>query len=163
MANRFDFKLLDETGTPIEMEQAIIGRNAEFYQFDFGVEVKVDHATGKITGVREFKPLKVIKPVCKGSPIIFQKLCQGKKLKEAILSFYRHDPDKGDEQLYHTITLQDVSLISKRIFAHDTLDENLRKYPVLEEIHMIAERFIEKNENGNIEHTEDYRHKATAA
>ncbi len=159
MAGRFSFKLSDENGNMIDMEEAVVGRQAELYQFKFNVKVSVDRATNKITGHREYEPLVIIKPICKASPIIFQKLCEGKKLKEAIVTLYRHDPSDGDEKEFYRYIFQDVSLVSQSPMIHDTTAEDSRHLPPLEEIKLVAEKVTHYHIDGNIEYTDEYRRK----
>lgn len=159
MATRSSFELIDDNGHTIAMEEAVQGRNAEMYKFDFGVKVAVDKATGKVTGIREYEFLKLTKPLCKASPIIFKKLCEGKKLKAAILRFYRHDLVDGSERQFYTFTFEDVSLVAQRLVGLDDVSEVSRHYPVLEEISLIAEKVTQTFMDGNIEHTDEYRKK----
>lgn len=162
MAGRFSFELTDESGNTIDMEEAVKGRQAEVYQFKFGVGVSVDKATSKITGHREYKPLTIVKPICKASPIIFQKLCEGKKLKTAKVTLYRHDPVAGDEKEFYRYILEDVSIVSHAPLVADTTNDSTKYLPPLEEIQIIAERVTQIFVDGNIEYTDEYRNKKVA-
>ena len=157
MAGRCSLEIKDENGEVIEMEQAIEGRHAEVYQFKFGVNVSVDNISGKLTGTRQYQPLTITKPICKASPILFRKLCEGKKLEEAILTVYRHDPDEGDEKPFYQITLKQVSLIGITPLVRDTTVESARHVPPLEDVELIGESVTMCIVDGNIEYTDYYK------
>lgn len=162
MAGRCSFELVDELGNTIEMEEAIEGRHAEIYQFQFGVKIGVDNISGKLTGTREYNPLTVTKPICKSSPLLFRKLCEGKKLNKAILTVYRHDPDEGDEKPFYKISLEDVSIVGINPLVKDTTVDNMRHIPPLEEIRIVGESITMTIVDGNIEYTDHYKSRNVA-
>ena len=157
MASRFSFKLIDDKGRPISMEEAVQGRNAEVYEFDFQVELPFDRSTSKITGYRQYKPFAIVKPICMGTPIIFQKMCEGRKLQQAEISLFRHDPRDGVESEYFNYIFKDVSIVSQKTYVLDTVSSELQHYPPLEKIQLIAESVSLKYLDGNIEFTDEYR------
>lgn len=159
MATRLAFELRDEGNNIIPMEEAVEGRHAEIYQYDFSVDIPVDKGTGKVTGIREYSPLKITKPIDKSSPVIFQKLTEGTKLKSATISFYRHDPKTGAETLFYTVKFEDLTVISQTQSVLNTQSEKGRFMPPVEEISMMAERVTKTIQDGHIEYTDEYRKK----
>lgn len=157
MASRFSFRLTDDKNRVIEMEEAVEGRDAEVYEFDFEIDLPFDKSTSKITGYRQYKPFNIVKPICKGTPIIFQKMCEGRKLKEASISLFRHDPFDGVEKEYFNYVFKDVSIVSQKTYVLDTVSKDLQHYPPLEKIQLIAESVALKYLDGNIEYTDEYR------
>ena len=163
MATRLAFELKDESGEVIKMEEAVEGRNAEIYQYDFSIDIPVDKGTGKVTGIREYSPLKITKPIDQSSPVIFQKLTDGKKLKEATIAFYRHDPISGAETLFYTVKFEDLTVISQTQSVLNTQSEQGRSMPPIEEIAMVAERVTKTFVDGHMAHTDEYRKKGKGA
>lgn len=159
MATRLAFELKDETGTVIPMEEAVVGRNAEIYQYNFCVDIPVDKGTGKVTGIREYSPLEITKPIDKSSPVIYQKLTDGIKLKEATIRFYRHDPIDGVEKEFYTVKFEDLTVIRQKQCVLDTQSEPGRSLPPIEKIAMVAEKVTKTFVDGHIAHTDEYRKK----
>jgi len=159
MATRLSFELKDETGMIIPMEEAVLGRHAEIYQYNFCIEIPVDKGTGKVTGIREYSPLEITKPIDKSSPVIYQKLTDGIKLKEATIRFYRHDPMQGVEKEFYNIKFEDLTVIRQKQCVLDTQSEPGRSMPPIEKISMVAERVTKTIMDGHIAHTDEYRKK----
>jgi type VI secretion system secreted protein Hcp len=157
MASRFSFRLIDDKNRIVAMEEAVEGRDAEVYEFDFNIELPFDRSTSKITGYRQYHPFMIVKPICKGTPIIFQKMCEGRKLKAATISLFRHDPIDGIEKEYFNYDFKDVSIVAQQTYVLDTVSTDLQHYPPLEKIKLIAESVSQKYLDGNIEFTDEYR------
>lgn len=160
---RLAFELRDEANEVIPMEEAVIGRHAEIYQYEFSIDIPVDKVTGKVTGVRHYSPLKLTKLIDKSSPIIFKKLTEGKKLKECTVAFFRHDPISGEEVLFYTVKFEDLTIISQTQTVLNTHSEKGSSMPPVEEISMVAERVTKTFVDGHIAHTDEYRKKGNYA
>jgi type VI secretion system secreted protein Hcp len=68
-----------------------------------------DAATGLPTGMRQHKPLRVIKYIDQTTPLFYAALVNNERLDPVILKFFRLD-SKGAPQNYFTITLTKASL-----------------------------------------------------
>lgn len=159
MASRFSLFIMDDKNRKIDMEEAVEGRGAEVYEFNFEVDLPFDRSTSKVTGYRQYQPFSIVKSICKGTPIIFQKMCEGRKLKQAQIALFRHDPIDGVEKDYYQYIFEDVSIVSQKTYVLDTVSDNLRHYPPLEKINLVAEKVTQKYIDGNIEFTDEYRKK----
>lgn len=163
MAQRFAVKIKDEGGKDIEMAEAVNGRGGEVYDFEFGVDVAVDTATGKITGNRQYVPSTITMPICKATPVIYQKLVEGKKVKEVTVTLFRIHPDNGSEEAFYTYVFEDVAFVSQQPIVVDTTKDEARKIPPLVKIAMVAEKVTQTYLEGNIAFTDEYREKAASA
>ena len=157
MATLFQLEIKDENNTVIQMEEAIEGRQANLYAFDFEVSIPINKVSGKIAGVREYQPFSVTKAICKASPIIFQKMCEGKKLKEATIKLYRHDPLVGSQKHFYSIRFKDLSITSQKMLSQESHSKHENFLPPLEKIEIIAEAVTMIYIDGNIEYTDEFR------
>lgn len=112
-----------------------------------GVSAPIDIITGKKTGRRNHKTLEIEKEISSTSPLIFQALCRGEKIKEAKLTLHQ-TAQGGGEEVYYTISFEDCQFVEfdqwreheRSAADHGQLDHerftmSFRKITHSEEIH----------------------------
>lgn len=68
-----------------------------------------DVSTGYASGKRQHGPISITKEWGASSPQLFQALCTNEVLKTVKFEFFHTTPE-GQEEVYHTITLQDATV-----------------------------------------------------
>ncbi|MCL5096001.1 MAG: type VI secretion system tube protein Hcp [Candidatus Omnitrophica bacterium] len=117
---------------------------SDVFAVDHELVQPYDPATGEASGVRQHRPLTVLKEIDKASPGLHKALATGQILKEAVLDFYRIDPASRQEAKYYTITMKEVRIVGiKTMMPTSFLPEN-ESYRHMEEVRMVY-RTIEWN------------------
>ncbi|HEY1123447.1 MAG TPA: type VI secretion system tube protein TssD [Haloferula sp.] len=93
-----------------------------------------DAATGASTGRRQHKPLTLVKPIDKATPLIYKALAQNSKCDEVILRFWRKDPKSEKATQYYAITLKDAFVRNVRGWKPNTRDLSADRAGDLEEV-----------------------------
>ena len=110
---------------------------SDVFAVDHELIVPFDPATGAATGVRQHKPLTVLKVIDKATPGLHKALTTGQNLRTAVLDFYRIDPATRQEVKYYTITLREVRIVGmKTMMPTSFLPEN-ESYRHMEEVRMV--------------------------
>jgi type VI secretion system secreted protein Hcp len=126
--------------------------------FRDSARVPMDEATGSVTGRRQYQPIVFTKEIDKTSPRLWIFTAQGKRLTKATFRFYRADPSgSGVEELYYTVTLENVIITSISAVSPDSLDSD--SGPPLEEVTFIFERIMRTYEGG-VTHQDSWRGEA---
>jgi len=92
-----------------------------------------DPQTGLPTGKRVHNAFTVTKTFDKSSPKLYQALCTGERMKEAIFKFFRISPD-GTEQNYFTIKLRNAIIVSIKPWVANTLDQTKEHFTHMEDV-----------------------------
>jgi len=137
------------------------GRFSEIIGGNFQVEVAIDDVTCAPTSSRQYKPLEIEKYVDSASPIIYQAICKGTRFNEAVLTMYRYNQDRGEEEAYYEIKLENVTFTSQKELLSD-LHRPSGKKPPSEMVYLVAEKVTKTFLDGCITHTDSYRDKETA-
>ncbi len=111
----------------------------DVFAVDHELVQPVDAATGLATAVRRHRPLTVLKVIDKATPGFHRALSTGQTLREAVLDFYRIDPQTRQEAKYYTITLRSVRIVGmKTMMPTSFLPENAT-YGHMEEVRLVYE------------------------
>ncbi len=110
------------------------------YGFDHTVEIPRDTHTGLPTGQRIHKALKVLTHMGKHTPKIFQACCTGEHMDVEIQMFRINE--KGQEEKYFTIKLQDAIIVESREWFPETFVEGNRPFKHMEDILFTYETII---------------------
>ena len=112
---------------------------SDVFAVDHELVQPFDAATGEPNGVRQHKPLTVLKVIDKATPGFHKALCTGQNLREAVLDFYRIDPATRQEVKYYTITLKNARIVGmKTMMPTSFLPEN-ESYRHMEEVRLVYE------------------------
>ena len=166
MARHLFAKFYNESGEEIKVYEEVSGRGAELLDYQLGVKASVDSASGKITGGRQYLPIKIEKPICPASPELFRMITQGKKLKKIEISVYRHNHEgDGTEELYYRTIFDNVTLASlEQKSAHgDNASANSSPIPFREVVSFFAEQVENIYEEGHLAFKDVYLDRETAA
>lgn len=89
------------------------GHEDECYVLSFGhsVEVPIDTTSGAPTSRRVHKPLRIVKPFDKATPLLMQALVNGENLVTVEIKFYRTG-NTGLLEHFFTITLENAVIIN---------------------------------------------------
>ena len=80
--------------------------------FEYGVAIKPDAATGLPSGKRQHKPIRIMKAWGAASPQLFAALTANEVLSTVVIDFVVVNPTTGAEVLDHTITLTNAIAVS---------------------------------------------------
>ena len=105
----------------------------EVYAFGHNISQARDAASGLPTGKRRHRPLRVLKPVDRSTPLIAQALFDNENCTEVTIRFWR-PARSGKEIQFYTVTLTNASVVSVMpTMANNRVPENLQ-FPVWEAI-----------------------------
>lgn len=101
--------IYDENGMLLNGGGLSLGREGaiEVMSSSYGVSQPVDASTGRMSGVRQHAPYIIHKQIDKLSPVLANYVCQGKRLKKAVMRYYEID-DAGIEREVYRVTMTDV-------------------------------------------------------
>ncbi len=112
----------------------------------------------KPKGDRRHKQFEVVKIYDKASPLLAQALCQGKKVNQVEIKWFRADPDGGsDPQHYFTHTFVDCIVTSVRLWMPNALDGATRNFGHMESVAFGYGQITWKSETGGTEFKDDVR------
>jgi type VI secretion system secreted protein Hcp len=113
-----------------------------------------DPASGQATGRRQHKPVRIVKPIDKSSPLLYRALATNEVLPTVEFRF-RRPTDKG-AAVYYTVTLTNASISSVRQWKPNTRDLSADRAGDLEEVSFIYRTITWRYEDGGIEHTDTW-------
>lgn len=126
----------------------------QILDFDMAVASPRDAASGLATGKRQHKPLRILKKVNSGSPMLFTAIATNENLPMVRFDFW--EPNKlgivgggGVEVVTQTITLQNASIASWRQFIHPDLG-------FVEEIQFTYQKITIENKLGKTAGQDDW-------
>ncbi|MDY0361139.1 MAG: Hcp family type VI secretion system effector [Desulforegulaceae bacterium] len=123
---------------------------------DHNVEIPKDTHTGLPTGQRIHHPLLITKEIDKSSPLLYQACCSGEQFKEVSLSYYRIN-EKGQEEHYYSIKLQNAIIVSMRTYKPLTFLEENKPYKDMEDVQFTYEKIIWTYESDGIESEDSWK------
>jgi type VI secretion system secreted protein Hcp len=155
----------DRNGEYVKVHnEAVTGRYSEVCGGQFMVEVPIDEKTGAPVSSRRYTPLEIIKFIDSTSPIIFNAVTKGIRYAEAVLTMYWYSTDKGEEEPYYEILLEDVTFIKqKEIFSEGGFDSVGKETPPMESVCLVAGKVKKTFFDGHISCADEYKSKAMAA
>ncbi|WP_117190057.1 Hcp family type VI secretion system effector [Rhizobium terrae] len=90
------------------------------FAFESNAIVPRDPNSGTAIGTRRHEPARLVKPLDKASPMLWQALATGENL-EIELKFWRTST-KGTQEHYYTIKWEDAVLVGGKVILPDTAD-----------------------------------------
>ncbi|MFU9138512.1 Hcp family type VI secretion system effector [Erwinia tasmaniensis] len=103
--------LEDENGSPVVGSCLIPQRlgSIELKSFSHGVTIPVESGWGKLTGTRVHRPVVIVKEFDQTTPLLYRAVCEGRKLKKALVRMYRIF-ESGIESEYFNIIMENVKI-----------------------------------------------------
>lgn len=147
----------DSEGNAIEGSVQIAGREGmcEVMEFDHTVRIPTDEQMGTLTGVRQHRPMKIVKPYDRASPLLYDALCNGETLSEVVLSWYQIDKT-GTEVEYFRHTLKDAKISEMNAFMYNTKDPRKEQFTHMERVAILYGEITWLYVDGNIEYTDSW-------
>jgi type VI secretion system secreted protein Hcp len=103
------------------------------YAVDHEVEIPRDKQTGLPTGQRLHHPLTITKHTDPASPLLYQACASGEQMKKWQLDYY-HINEKGQEELYYQITLENAIVVNMRHYKPNVIEEGNKPYADMEDV-----------------------------
>lgn len=116
-------------------------------EFNHKVYSPTDDQRGIFTGARVHMPVRVVKEIDTASPQLYQACAQGQTLEELKVSWYRINPN-GGEELYFSHTFTGVKVASVEEVLPNTKDPSKATQTHLEEVRFMYEKMLWKHEEG---------------
>ncbi len=131
-----------------EGHMEIVGFRHELY-------MPSDRKDGSASGTRVHKDFVVIKNFDKGSPKLYEYLCNGKKIPSATLHWYKIDPE-GSEKEYFQHVLTNARVTSIKPHMPDVDNPANDQYKHMEEVSFRYEKIKWAFLDGNVEYTDSW-------
>ncbi|MEP4546668.1 MAG: Hcp family type VI secretion system effector [Saccharospirillum sp.] len=149
--------LQDEQGNDIRGSVNVTGREGsiELIEFDHSIYIPTDNDTGELTGTRKHGAIRLVKAFDESSPYLFKACCNGQKLKNAVIRWYKID-DSGQEVEYYQHELEGVKINSYSPGMANTKDVALERIPHIENISLRYEKITHTYLDGNISHFDSW-------
>ena len=116
-----------------------------------------DVATGHASGKRTHKPILITKEWGAASPQLFQALVTNENLKSVLFEFVKTNA-KGEEEIYHTITLTNaaVSNIKSYLDLTDTTGDAYDAHE-LEDVSFVFQKIEMENKEGKTQAVDSWQ------
>ena len=131
------------------------------YAYDWEMEIPRDRHTGLPTGQRIHHPLKITKKIDDASPLLAQMCATGEQSAKWQLDYHRIN-DKGQEELYYTVELENAIVVNLRQYKPMTFLEENKPYHDMEEVSFTYEKITWTHQVANKEAVDDWKEPATA-
>ena len=122
--------------------------------FDHEVVSPRDPATGQATGVRQYKPIRIVKAIDKASPLLFKALVQNQNCALE-LRFFRKDAN-NQPALYYTINLVNARVSSIREWKPNVRDLSSDRAGDLEEVSFVFQTITVTYVDGGVTFTDSW-------
>jgi len=126
------------------------------YAIDHTVEIPRDNLTGLPTGQRIHKPFVVTKHVDPASPLLYQACTSGEQMKTWELDYY-HINEKGQEELYFQVKLEDAIVVNIHHYKLNTLVEENKQFLDMEDVAFTYSKITWSHKTANKEAEDDWR------
>lgn len=127
----------------------------EVLGFKHKVYMPTDRKDGSATGTRVHEDFIVIKNYDKGSPKLYDHLCNGKLIPSAKLHWFMID-DAGNETEYYTHELTNARVTKIQPFMPDVDDPSKEQYKHMEEVSLRYEKIKWVFKDGNVEYEDSW-------
>lgn len=114
-----------------------------------------DPASGQATGKRQHKPVRIVKPIDKSSPLLYRAIATNETLPTVEFRFHR--PTEKGTGVYYKVTLTNASISSIRQWKPNTRDLSADRAGDLEEVSFSYQTITWRFEDGGIEHSDTWQ------
>jgi len=126
------------------------------YGLEWSMEIPRDTHTGLPTGQRIHHPITITKKLDPASPLIAQACASGEQMKKWQLDFHQIS-EKGAEELYYTIQLENAIVVDIRYEKLLTFLEANKPYYDMEYVSFTYEKITWSNKKANKEAIDDWK------
>jgi type VI secretion system secreted protein Hcp len=129
----------------------------EVLAYEQGVASAREAATGMVTGRRSFTPIKILKRIDKGSPLILKALTKNEKI-DGVIKFYRPNPvGDGTTEQFYTVEIKEGNIASIKEYMENTLNlQTANSNCPLEEVTFVFRTIKWTYTNGGITHEDKW-------
>ena len=131
------------------------------YGINHELEIPRDTHTGLPTGQRIHHPFVITKHVDPASPLLYQACASGEQMKSWEIEYYRIN-EKGQEELYFTVALEEAILVSMKHYKPMTFLPENKPYHDMEEIMFTYSKITWSHKTANKEAVDDWKAPKTA-
>ena len=131
------------------------------YGYEWDMEIPRDTHTGLATGQRIHHPIKIIKAMDQASPLLAQACSTGERMKSWELDFNQIN-DKGQEELYYTIQLENAIIVSIHQYKPLTFVDENKPYHDMEEVSFTYEKVTWSHKVANKEAVDSWKEPASS-
>jgi type VI secretion system secreted protein Hcp len=124
--------------------------------FRHNITIPRDPQSGQPTGQRLHKPLVVTKVYDKSSPLLYQALSTGERLKNVEIKWYRTNP-KGQQEHYFTHKLEDAVIVDIVSYMPNCQDPSQAHFTHLEDIAFTYRKIDWTHEKCGTSGSDDWR------
>ncbi|HGJ67449.1 TPA: Hcp family type VI secretion system effector [bacterium] len=122
--------------------------------FDHNVHIPYDIQTGSTTAKRVHDAIKITKVFDKSSPKLYQALCTGETITEAVLKFFK--VIGSTETHYFSIKIEDGRLVSIKPWVPNCLDPTKATFTHMEDVSFTYRKITWTWEVDGIESEDDW-------
>lgn len=149
--------LKDDQGSQINGSVNVAGREGsiEVLEFNHNVYIPTDNDTGELTGTRKHAGISILKAFDASSPYLFKACCNGQRLKEAVIRWYKID-ESGQEVEYYQHHLEGVKINSFSPMMANVKRTDLEKLPHIEDVVIRYEKVTHTYLDGNVSYSDSW-------
>ena len=125
------------------------------------VSYNSDLHNGRVLSKRQHRPFLIEKEIDASSVLPYKALSTGGTLMKATIDLYRINY-AGQEEIYFTITLEEVKIVTLFSLMHDIKDPYHEKQGHLELVLLRYEKITWHYRDGNVIHTDDWDYRLGA-
>ena len=112
-------------------------------------------STGRLTGKRQHKPVKITKRVDQTTPLLLKALCKNEMCDEANFMFYRPSVDTGGaEEKYYTVKLENGYVSGVSQLSEDAIMAGESAPPMMEEVSFVFQTITWTYEKNGATHVD---------
>jgi type VI secretion system secreted protein Hcp len=126
------------------------------YGVDHEVYIPKDPNTGLPTGQRRHGPLSITKHTDIATPLLFQALASGEQMKTWEMKYF-HISEKGQQEKYYSIKLEEAIVVSMRHYKPNTLDKESEPYKDMEDVQFTYSKITWEHVTGNKTAEDDWK------
>jgi len=149
-------KIIGESQGAIEGSCDMPEGTIEVFAFVHKVKIPRSHDTGLPRGRRAHDDLTISKEVDKSTPKLYKALCEGERLTEVELSWYRPSGMSGNKEQYYIIRLENAIITGIEPCSPQRLDMSKEGYQLMEDVSFAYERIIWTWKPDGIEHEDSW-------
>lgn len=152
--------VLTSNGTPIQGSVTLPGSTGfiEGLGFDHEIVVERDAATGQATGRRQHKPIRIVKPIDKATPVLYKAMTENHVIAGEF-RFWRAvvtGGGGGSQQHYYTVAITGGRIAGIRDWKTNTRDLSADRAGDLEEVTITYTTITWTWVDGGITHTDTW-------
>lgn len=124
--------------------------------FDHEVFLITDPTTGQATGRRQHKPIRIVKPIDKATPLLYKAMVQNQVISGEFRFWRAHPSGDGSQQQYYKVAITNGRIAGIRNWKTNTRDLSADRAGDLEEVSIVYQSITWTWTDGGIEHTDTW-------